>query len=223
MKNLQRWGGAAALVSAASYLFAIGLYLALMLPLADPELPIGGYVAFYAAHRTVAYWWSFAMYIVHGLSLAVLVPALYERLKPAAPRLALVAAGFGAVWTAFVLLSGFITIWGNEALLGLYARSPDQAQAFKIALTTITLGIDSSDRCLGALWLGLAGLAAWRTKAFPRAVNGFGIALGAAVLVLGLVLPATDSTASFVFGMGAIVWWTAAGIRMLARPAIAAA
>ena len=220
MRNLQKAGGIFAIVSAASYVFAIGMYLTLMMPLADSNLGIDGCIAFFVANRSLAFVWAFSMYIVHGLSLVVLVLALHERLKDGSPRLSAVAACIGFIWTAFVLLSGFINLWGNEALVTLYGKNPGQAEAFRNALTLITLGIDSSDRLLGSLWLGLASLAALRTGAFPKVSGIFGLVLGAAVLLIGLVLPVTDSSASFLFGVGAIVWWLTAGIHMLRKPVI---
>jgi hypothetical protein len=223
MRNLQKAGGVSALVSAASYVFAIGLYLTLMLPLADANLGIDGYVAFIAEHRALAFVWSFSMYIVHGLSLVVLVLALHERLKDGSPRLSLVASCLGMIWAAFVLLSGFINIWGGEALVTLYGKSRDQAEAFRNALTIITLGIDSSDRLLGSLWLGLVGLAAIRTRAFPKISGIFGLVLGAAALLIGLILPVNDTSASFLFGIGAILCWLALGIHMLRKPGISPA
>ncbi|MCX7027215.1 MAG: hypothetical protein NT061_07005 [Spirochaetes bacterium] len=217
MRNLQKAGGVSALVSAASYVFAIGLYLTLMMPLADSNLGIDGYMAFFMPHKSLAFVWTFSMYLVHGASLVVLVLALHERLKDTSPRLSIIAAGFGFIWAAFVLLSGFINIWGNEALITLYGKSREQAEALKNALTIITLGIDSSDRFLGSLWVGLVSLAAFRTKAFPKAFNIFGLALGAAALMIGLILPVNDTSASFLFGVGAIVWWLALGISMLRK------
>lgn len=220
MRNLQKAGGVSALVSAASYVFAIGLYLTLMLPLADPNLGIDEYVAFFSANRALTFVWTFSMYIVHGLSLVVLVLALHERLKERAPRLSVVAAGLGFIWAAFVLLSGFINIWGNEALVALHGESKELAEGLRKALTVITLGIDSSDKVLGSLWLGLASLSAIKSKAFPAFPCIFGLVLGAAALLAGLILPANDSSASFLFGVGAIVWWSALGIHMLRKPEI---
>lgn len=217
IKNLQKAGGISAIISAASYVFAIGLYMTLMMPLADSNLGIHEYMAFFIPNRALAYIWIFSMYIIHGASLVVLVLAFYERLKNSAPRLAIIASSFGFIWTAFVLLSGFINIWGNEALITLYGKNPDQAETFKNALTTITLGIDSSDRFLGSLWVGLLSLAAFKNKTFPKTFNIFGLALSVATLLSGLIMPVTDASASLLFGVGAIIWWLAVGIYMLRK------
>jgi hypothetical protein len=217
MKNLQKAGGISAIISAVSYVCAIGLYMTLMMPMADSNLGIHEYMAFFIPNKSLAFIWTFSMYIIHGASLVVLVPALHERLKNTSPRLALVASGFGFIWTSFVLLSGFITIWGNEALITLYGKNQDQAETFKNALTIITLGIDSSDRFLGSLWVGLVSLAAFKKKAFPETFNIFGLALGAVALLIGLIMPVNDMSASLLFGLGAIIWWLALGIHMLRK------
>lgn len=220
MRNLQKAGGISAIVSAASYIFAIGLYVTLMMPMADPSLGIDEYIAFFARNRILAFIWAYSMYIVHGASLVILILALYERLKDGSPRLAIIASGFGFIWTSFVFLSGFINMWGQEALIGLYSKSSTQAEMFKDALTLITLGIDSSDRCLGSLWVVLSSLAALKSKALPKILNFFGIAIGVLSFSLGLIMPVNDSSASFLFGIGAIVWWIALGLYMLKKQQI---
>lgn len=217
MKNLQKAGGISAIVSAASYVFAIGLYMTLMMPIADSNLGIDDYMAFFIPNKALAFIWTFSMYIIHGASLVVLVAAFHERIKNNSPRLSIIASGFGFIWTAFVLLSGFITIWGNEALITLYGKNRDMAETFKNALTIITLGIDSSDKFLGSLWVGLVSLAAFKNKAFPKTFNIFGLALSAGALLIGLIMPVNDSSASLLFGFGAIIWWLAVGIHMLRK------
>jgi len=216
-KNLQKLGGISAIISAASYVFAIGLYLTLMMPIADPDIGIHEYMDFLQPLKRLLYIWYYSMYHIHGACLVVLVFALYERLKDASPRLAVIASGFGFIWTSFVLLSGFINIWGTEALIALYGKNQDQADTFRNALNIITIGIDSSDRFLGSIWVGLVSLAAFRTKTFPKIVNIFGLALSVIVLILGLGMPVNDASASFLFGTGAIAWWVPMGIYMMRK------
>ncbi len=217
MKNLQKAGGIAALIAAGTYLFAMGLLVSLLGPMADPSLGFQEHMAFLTAHKGLVFVWHSVMYFVNGICLVVLVPALYERLKPGSPRLARVASAFGFLWTAFVFLSGVITNYGTEALITLYGKNQAQAETLKIALDTVTLGIDSSDRLLGGLWVGLASLAAFKGRAFPKAVGFFGLAIGAAGLV-GTAIPSLVSLA-YLFGVGAIFWWAAVGIRMLRKRA----
>jgi hypothetical protein len=155
------------------------------------------------------------MYLVNGFCLTVFALALHERLKTASPRLAKIASAFGFIWIAFVFLSGLIVNYGNEALIALYGKNQGQAESLKVVLDTVTLGIDSSDKLLGCLWVGLASVAAFSGRALPRTFNVFGLVISAVGLI-GTLIPALVSI-SYLFGIGAIVWWLAVGIHMLKK------
>jgi len=215
MKNLQKAGGVSAIIAAATYLLAMGLVVSMLKPMADSTLGFQEYMAFLIANRLLVFLWHFSMYLINGLCLTVLVLALYERLKNSSPRLAKIGSAFGLIWTAFVFLSGMIVNYGNESLIALYGRNQGQAEALKNALDTITMGIDSSDKYLGCLWVGLVSLAAFKNKVFPKTFNVFGLAISAAGLI-GTMIPALVSV-SYAFGIGAIVWWLAVGIYMLRK------
>lgn len=215
MKSLQKTGGIAALTAAVTYLFAMGLVVSKLSPMADPGLGFREYMAFLSVNKSLVFVWHFAMYLVNGSCLVVLVMALHERLKNDSPNLSRIASTFGYIWTAFVFLSGFITNYGIETLIALYGKNPVQAEALRTALDTVTLGIDSSDKFLGCLWVGLVSLAAFRNRTFPRTFNIFGLVISAAGLI-GTLLPSLLYV-SYLFGVGAIVWWLAVGIYMLRK------
>lgn len=215
MKNLQKIGGISAIISAASYIFAIGLFLTVLMPLADTNINIHDYMAFFVPHKTIVFVSTFSMYIIHGVCLVFLALALHERLRISSPTLSVFALCFGLIWSSFVLLSGFINIWGNEALISLYSKSAAEADSLKTALSTITLGIDSSDRFLGCLWIGFVCFASFKSHIFLKAFNWFGFITSILSLLIGLFLPANDSSASFLFGVSAIIWWLAVGFYMI--------
>ncbi len=215
MRNLQKAGGVSAIIAAATYLFAMGLAFSMLKPMVDSSLGFQESMAFLMANKMLVFIWHFVMYLISGFCLTVVVLAIYERLKDSSPRLAKIASAFGFFWIAFVFLSGMIVNYGNEALITLYGRNQGQAESLKNALDTITLGIDSSDKFLGCLWVGLVSLAAFKNKTFPKTFNVFGLAISAAGLI-GTMIPALVSI-SYVFGIGAIVWWLAVGIYMLRK------
>ena len=215
MKNLQKAGGVSAILAAATYLFAMGLVVSLLKPMADSSLGFQEYMAFIIANKLLVFIWHSSMYFISGVCLTVLVLALYERLKNSSPRLAKIASAFGFIWIAFVFLSGMIMNYGIESLITLYGRNQGQAESLKNVLDTITMGIDSSDKYLGCLWVGLVSLAAFKNKIFPKTFNLFGLAISAAGLI-GTMIPALVSV-SYIFGIGAIVWWLAVGIYMLRK------
>jgi hypothetical protein len=219
MRNLQKAGGVTAIIAAATYLFAMGLAATVLNPMVDATRGFQDSMAFLMANRSLVFVWHFSMYLVNGLCLTVLVLALSERLKGGSPRRAQIGSAFGLIWTAFVFLSGLITIYGNESLIAFYQKNQGQAESLKTVLDTITLGIDSSDKLLGGLWVGLMSLAAFRNRAFSRAVSIFGMVIGAAGLT-GTLVPSLASV-SYVFGVGAIAWWLAVGVHMLRKQDVA--
>jgi hypothetical protein len=157
------------------------------------------------------------MYMVNGVFLVILALALYERLKPNSPALAQTATVFGLIWAGLVFTSGLITNHGLNVVAGLYGKEPAQAAMLKLVLDTVTLGIDSSDRLLGCLWVLLISLAGMRGEGLPKALNYLGIVLGAAGLISAAAPVLKDL--GVAFGLGIIVWWIWLGIvLMLRRP-----
>lgn len=219
MKTLQHTGGISAIVAAATYIFAIGLASTLLAPMTDLSLGFTEYMTFLTANQTLIFIWHFTMYIINGICLVFLALSLYDRLKDGAPIFARAATVFGFMWIALVFASGLITNYGTSALVSLHAVDPSRAESLKLTLETITLGIDSSDKLLGCLWVGLTSLAAFKIRALPRAAAILGMLISVMGL-LGSTVPALIAI-SYAFGVGVIVWWLWVGIALLRRPAIA--
>ncbi len=213
MKTLQKVGGIAALICAATYILAMGLVATRLTPMLDESLPYDQFMAFYLPNQTLIFIWHFAMYLVNGAFLTLLIVALTQRLKTDAPALALVAACFGLFWTGLVFASGFITLYGWETIGKLSATDPAQAALLRPVVYTISTGIDTSDRFLGCLWVLLTSWAALRTNQLARPLNYFGLIIGIAGLVSSLA-PALNLL-GFAFGIGVIVWWIWVGIVLL--------
>jgi hypothetical protein len=207
MKNLQRAGGISALIAAATYVFAMGLAATLLMPILDSNLGFQEFMKFLVANKLLVFVWHFSMYFI------ILALALYERLKDDSPNLAKTATIFGFFWISFVFLSGLIMIHGTEVLINLYEKNQASAANLRLMIDTVTTGIDSSDKLLGCLWVGIVSLAAFQSRIFPRAVNIFGLVISLTGLI-GTVIPALGFV-SYVFGVGAIVWWLCIGVVML--------
>ena len=139
MRNLQKAGGVCAVIAAATYVFAMGLVVSRLQPLADLGLGFQQSMDFLIANRTLAFIWHFAMYFVSGTCLVVVVLAIQERLEKVSPGLARIASAFGFIWVAFVFLSGLIVNYGGEALITLYGKNEGQAESLKTALDTAFL------------------------------------------------------------------------------------
>jgi Na+-driven multidrug efflux pump len=215
MKNLQKAGGICSLIASATYIFAMGLVLTILTPMANTNLGFQEYISFVTVNKTIIYIWNFSMYFINGICLAVLVLALRERLNNGSPQIAKISSVFGFIWTAFVFLSGLIVIFGTESIITLYAKNQNQAEMLKQTIDTITMSIDHSDKLLGSLWVGLVSIAAFRNMVLPKIVNVLGIIISIAGII-GIIIPSL-LTISYVFGFGAIIWWLCIGIFMLRK------
>lgn len=213
--DLQKAGGVSALVASATYLFAMGMMLTVLAPMADSGMSYEKYLEFNTANKALIYIWYFAMYLINGVSLVILSLALYERIQPQAPAVMKIATVLGLIWASFVFLSGFITIHGTEYVINLNGSNPVQAEMLKKLIETVTLSIDHSDRFLGCLWVGLVSMAALRSGTLPKALNILGIMISILGLV-GVLIPQLNAL-SYAFGVGAIVWWLFLGFFMLSK------
>jgi hypothetical protein len=213
--SLQKAGGVSALVAAATYLFAMGLLLTVLSPMADTGLHIEQYTVFLTANKPLVYSWHVAMYLINAVCVVILSLALYERIKSEESGLIKIATAFGLIWASFVFLSGFITIHGIDSFIKLYHKNPGQAELLKQTMETITLGIDNSDQFLGCLWVGLVSTAGFKTGRLPKWLSIFGIITGTSGII-GVIFPQID-TVSFVFGSGAVIWWLFLGMMLLKK------
>ena len=213
MKTLQKAGGISALICAATYIQALVLLTTVLAPMANEAMTFDQFIAFFLPNQTLIFIWHFAMYLVNGAFLAILILALTERLKSDTPTLARVAACFGLLWTGLVFASGFITLYGWETISRLAATDPAQASLLRLVVDTVTGGIDHSDRFLGCLWVLLTSWAALRSGHLAKPLNLLGVAIGMAGIVSS-VAPAMNAL-GYAFGLGVIVWWIWLGLMLL--------
>jgi Domain of unknown function (DUF4386) len=217
LQKIQKMGGVAALIQAATYMVGIGLALTLLAPVldADPDQ----YVAFLADNLTLMHIWHLIIYLVNGVFLVVLVLALHERLKASSPAMAQTATAFGLIWAGLVIASGMLIINDAGVVVDLYDKDPAQAASVWLALSAVEEGLGGAIELPGGLWVLLLSWAALRTRGLPRALNYLGVAIGAAGILT--VVPALNVLGA-VFGLGFIVWFVWVGIVMLrSRPGAA--
>ena len=86
MKNLQKIGGIAALIGAATNLLAIVMFITLG-PKGLGSDDLGQVVAFLANNQAILRGWYLIIYLVFGMSLIFMSLALYERLKACSPAM----------------------------------------------------------------------------------------------------------------------------------------
>ena len=218
MKTLQKVGGISALLCAATYIQAMVLLTTVLAPMANEAMTFDQFITLFLPNQTLIFIWHFAMYLVNGVFLALLILALTERLKTGARTLALAAACFGLLWTGLVFADGFITLYGWETIGKLSSTDPAQAALLRLAVDTVTIGLDHADRFLGCLWVLLTSWAALRTAQLAKPLNYLGLVIGMAGIVSS-VAP-TLNALGYAFGVGIIVWWLWLGIVLLLRPMV---
>ena len=216
--SLQRFGGLAALVCAATYIAGFALLAAFLAPMGygTAQIDADAVVAFIGDNPAVMLAWNTTIYIVNALALVVLVVALGARLRPRAGELGDVTWGFGLVWAALVLGAGMVANVSVEQAGHLIATDPTAAAERWQLLHAVELGLGGGNEIAGGVWILAVSVIGWQ-RALPRTVAGLGLVIGASGLAT-IVAPLGD-IAGAVFGLGAIVWFVGVGMTLsLGRP-----
>ncbi len=221
MKGLQKIGGIAALIDAATFLIAIALMVTVVVPAGygSPEADPVQNAAFLVENQAIMYLCNLIGYVVFGTFLVVLALALYERLKGGSPAMAQVATAFGLIWAGLMFASGMVANIGAGEVIDIYGRDPVQAGTVWLSLNFVVDGLGGGNEIVGGLWVLLLSWAALRSGALPKALNYFGLLVSAAGLVT--VIPALGDVGA-VFGLGSILWFVWVGIVLLRKNSTAA-
>jgi hypothetical protein len=211
MKNLQKFGGWAALYEALAYVLGMVFFVAIV-DYQGTQEPLQR-VALLVDHQLGMYATNMVIYVLFGIALVVLALALHERLRHASPALMQVATAFGLIWATVVIASGMVFNVGMERVVTLYAADPVQAATVWQAIDAVSNGIGGGVEVLGGLWTLLVSWAAWRTARLSKALNGLGMMVG--VAGIATLLPSLGELGGIVFGLGQIVWFAWLGIAML--------
>jgi hypothetical protein len=219
MNNVQKIGGIAALLGAATNLFALAVFATVLVPNgfgAEPR-DVGTIVAFLADNQTFMRVWDIIIYLVFGVGLLFLSAALYERLKARSPALAQAVAAFGLIYAVLVIVVGILTISDLSTVVKLSGENPAQAATVWLTLDSVETGLGGGggETMVNALWLLLLSCGALWAKELPRVLNYLGLVIGGAG-ILGVLLTSL-SLMAVVYGLGLIIWFAWLGIVMLRR------
>jgi hypothetical protein len=220
MKSLQKMGGVAALIMAATWVVGFAVFLGVLVPAGyfDEGINAVEKVAILADNQSIASIGYLISFVAFGIFLVVLALALYERLKAGSPAMAQTATAIGLIWAGLVIASGMVSNVGIGKVVDLYGNDPAQAGTLWLATETVALGLGGGNEIAGGVWVLLIGLAALRARELPRALNYLGVVAGVAGILT--VVPALEvlgavEVLGLVFGLGLIVWFVWLGIVML--------
>ena len=212
MKNLQKFGGFAALYMAFSYLIGMVLFLVILdyRSITNPAQK----VALLIDKQMVIFSTNLIMYVFFGIFLIALSLALYDRLKSGAPAIMQVANVIGIIWAGSLIASGMVSNAGIAPVVALYAKDPAQASLSWQGIESVANGLGNGNgEILGGLWTLLVSLAALRAGGFPKVLNILGLLVGTVGIIS--IIPALTGLLTGVFGVSQIIWFIWLGIVLL--------
>lgn len=212
MTNIQRIGGVAALIEAATFAVGIIMAVTVLSPYALEDLRPGQIVPFLAANQSTLQVWNAVIYLVFGVFLVLLAVALYERLKSGSTAMVKIATILGIIWATLVIASGMIFSVGLETVVDLAGTDPAQAASAWVAISAVQDGLGGGIEIVGAIWILLLSWAALRDGALPKALNYLGVVISMAGILT--LIPSLGDLGA-LFGLGSIVWFTWLGVVML--------
>ncbi|WP_297766502.1 DUF4386 family protein [uncultured Muriicola sp.] len=214
MNDLQKMGGVAALIEAATFVVGFGLVLAIVIPAGffTGDIGPGQIVALLADNQAITYIVYLLIYVIHGVFLVVLALALYERLKAGSPAMVQTATAFGLIWAGLEIATGMVSNFGLDTIVDLYGKDPAQAESVWLVFDFVQNGLGPKNLIPGSLWILLVSWAALRAGELPSALNYLGLVIG----VVGILaaVPPLVMLGAFVW-LGLIVWWVWVGIVIL--------
>lgn len=216
--SLERVAGIAALVCAATYVAGFALLVTLLAPLGygTAEIDPGAVVEFIDTNPAIMIVWNMTIYVVNALALTILVMGVRSRLIGYAPGWADVTTGFGLIWSALVLGAGMIAIVAVEQSSRLFSADPQAAADLWNTLHMVELGLGGGNEIAGGVWILTVSLGGFASNALNRSTCWLGLIV--ATSGLATVIPPLGDIAGAIFGLGAIIWFIAAGISLMKTP-----
>lgn len=213
--TMQKWGGAAALVAATTYLVGFALLTTVLAPAgyASAEPNALAVVDFLAGNSALMFAWNLTIYVINAAALVVLAVALSERFKADAAGLSQMALAFGTLWATLVLGAGMVANVGLAEITRLYATAPERAAEVWHMLHLVENGLGGGNEIAGGLWAIVLGLGGMTSRSLPRALSVFALVIG--VAGLSTVVPALGEIGGAIFGLGFIAWFGWAGVTLL--------
>jgi hypothetical protein len=212
MKNLQKFGGFAALYMATAYLIGMVLFLVVLNypSLVNPTEK----VALLVEKQMVFFSTNLIMYVFFGVFLIVLSLALYNRLNSGAPAIIQVATVIGIIWAGSLIASGMVANAGIAPVVALYAKDPAQAALTWQCIESVANGLGNGNgEILGGIWALLVSLAALRAGGLPKGLNILGLLVGMVGIIS--IIPVLMDSMVGVFGLSQIIWFVWLGIVLL--------
>ena len=216
--GLQRAGGIAGFVTAATYVVGLGLIGVYLAP--QGYLDVQGSpedsLAFLLDHQVMLYTWDLVLYLVGGIALVSLVLGVHSRLRTGAAALSQAASVVGHLWAGLLLASGLIALVGQRAVVELAATDSAMAASTWSSVSVVQSALGGGIEIVGAVWVMLVSMAGIRSRVLGYGLGALGIGIG--VAGAWTIVPPAAEYAGALFGLGLIVWFVWMGVTLLRRP-----
>ena len=216
--GLQRAGGIAGFVTAATYVVGLGLIGVYLAP--QGYLDVQGSpedsLAFLLDHQVMLYTWDLVLYLVGGIALVSLVLGVHSRLRTGAAALSQTASVVGHLWACLLLASGLIALVGHRAVVELAATDSAMAASTWSSVSVAQSALGGGIEIVGAVWVMLVSVAGIRSRVLGYGLGALGIGIG--VAGAWTIVPPAAEYAAPLFGLGMIVWFVWMGVTLLRRP-----
>ena len=212
MKDLQKFGGIAALYMALAHLMGLVIFIVILDYISITDL--AQKVAVNVNNQAVVFSSNLLMYVFFGFFLIVFSLALYDRLKAGAPALVQVATAIGVIWAGSLIASGMVANAGLSSIVSIYPTDPTKAGVIWQGIEPAIDGLGNANgEILGGLMTFLFSAAAIRAGELPRALNILGLVVGGVGIIS--LIPVITSMLTPVFGLTQIIWFIWIGVTLL--------
>jgi hypothetical protein len=212
VNDLQKLGGVGAWLMSGLFGLILVLFL-LILPHQGLTDESNAAQVLMLARTSPTIYLALAVGIIAGGAAILLVPALYERLRAATPRLALLSAIVGGVAIVLLIANGGIYLFGVLRLAGLSRHNPAAATSAYLALRVVASALGDAGFVAYGSWSLLACRAALEGARLPRLVAHGGLVWGALAILASFI-----SDLELLAGLMGIVWFLGLGLALWREP-----
>ncbi len=208
--DLDRAGGIAAAIMAASYVFGFALFIGVI----DGTGYTGpaGKIAFITDNQSILTVAMLVLYLIAGCALVALVIAMHRRAAAEIEGWMQIATAFGLIWAAIVIASGMISLAGMHAIVPLATEFPDEAASAWVAISLVQDALGGGNELLGGIWMAMVSGLAMRSGQMPKLLAWLGIAFG--LVGIATIIPSLGDLVD-VFGLGQIIWYLGVAVMLL--------
>ena len=215
LKKIQKIGGVCAILEALIYISAFIVYGGILVyPKANAS--IAEELNFLSDNHLTLSILNLVTYVLFGILLAVLVLAIYQRLKHNSPIFSKLASTFGIIWVGLVIASGMIANIGLNSVIAIGIKEPENAMLVWSSVNIISEGLGGGNEIVGGIWVLLLSIIALKGQIFSKPLIFLGIFVG----IAGIITIYPLEIFTVIFGISQIIWFLWIGIFMIRKPSM---